>query len=137
MKTWQQDPDKSEAELVEAAQLVHNDYKTGLIEDLHFFLLDRQIKENLREIRQDRVSSAFSYLPADTLNEIEKMLEDGKITENEYQTFLDILTHTDGLTPAQKEEIKEQMQRWRVMDKGRETEIKKLGSRDELKEMGK
>jgi parallel beta-helix repeat protein len=119
MKTWQEDPVKAEEQLMDVADLIEKDYKARLIEDLHYFLLDRQLKENLREIRQEQVGRSFSYLPADTLKEIEVMLEDGKITDEEYQTFLEVLGQSDELSPQEKERVKAQMQHWRTMDEKR------------------
>jgi hypothetical protein len=129
MKNWQENPDKSEDDLIEISEQVENDFKEGVLEDLQYFLLGRQIKENLREIRQERVDSAFSYLPPAIHKELEIMLDDGKLTENEYQTFIGILSQSSGLTPQQKEEITEQLQRWRDVDKKRsETKTNMLNS---------
>ncbi|UCH89073.1 MAG: right-handed parallel beta-helix repeat-containing protein, partial [Thermoplasmata archaeon] len=120
MKNWQEDPDKAEDELMQVADHIEKDFTDGLIEDLHYFILERQIKENLREIRQEQVGRSMSYLPADSLKELEGMLEDGRISEKEYHTFLDVLSHSKELSAEEKEKVKKQLKRWRMMDGKRE-----------------
>jgi hypothetical protein len=125
MKNWQADPVKSEDELMDAADKIEKDFNDGLIEDLQYIILNRQVKENLREIRQGQVDQSFSYLPADSMKELEKMLEDGRISEEEYQTFLGVLSHSKELTADEKERVKMQLQAWRVKDIKRGMEVKK------------
>jgi hypothetical protein len=129
MKMRREDPIGSERNLLSVAENIETDFHVGEVEDLHYFLLDRQIKENLRDLRQDRINTYFSYLPLDLTSEIEKIIEDGKITENEYKSFLDILRHTDGITNKQKDAIKIQMKRWRFMDRNLEKKADELKSK--------
>jgi parallel beta-helix repeat protein len=117
MKTWQDDPTKAEDELMEVADHIEKKFNDGLVEDLHYFILERQIKENLREIRQGHVDKSFSYLPVDTLKELEKMLSDSRITDSEYQMFLGVLSQSDELTDIEKEKVINQLEQWRERDK--------------------
>jgi parallel beta-helix repeat protein len=118
MKLREEDPIKSEIDLVNVAETIEGNFNAGMIEDMHYFLLDRQLKENLRDLRQERLEKYYSYLPADLTNEIGKIIEDGKITDNEYKSFRDILKHYEGLTSKQKKAIRTQMKTWRDLDRG-------------------
>jgi hypothetical protein len=135
MKGWKEDPEQSEIDLIEVVNKVENDYDNGLIEDLHYFLLDRQIKENLKEMRQWKIDSSFDYLPSSVAHEVDKILEDGKITDNEYITFAEMIEHTEGMTAEQKTDIKGQMKIWRNMDRGW-TEAKRSQMSEEGKKKG-
>jgi hypothetical protein len=119
MKSWKENPDEAEKELIHVEEMIDGEYRSGQIEDLHFFLIDRQIKQNLSDIRQNRVDESFEYLPPEISSEITKILEDGKITDTEFNTFSDMVDHTVSMTPDVKLGLKGQMRFWRDVDKNR------------------
>jgi hypothetical protein len=131
MKGWKNEPETSEKELIAVVNKIEKDYGNGIIEDLHYFLLDRQIKENLKEMRQWKVDNSFSNLPATVAHEVSKILDDGKITDNEYMTFVEMLAHTEGMSAPEKDGIKSQMRKWRDMDKSRDRERRAMPTEGE------
>jgi parallel beta-helix repeat protein len=116
MKDWKENPDEAERGLVALADKSEKDFSAGKIEDFHFFLLDRQIKESLREIRQSKLKSGFAALPENLKREMNVMLEDGKITDKEYRTFVRVMSQSEGVTPEDRAELRKLMRSWKDID---------------------
>ncbi|UCH89632.1 MAG: right-handed parallel beta-helix repeat-containing protein [Thermoplasmata archaeon] len=113
MKKWKDDPDAAEEKLVALAETIETDFSEGRIEDFHFILLDRQVKESLRDIRQSKLKRGFGTLPDNLKREINIMLEDGQISDKEYRTFITVMSQSDGITPEDKAELRKLMRSWK------------------------
>jgi parallel beta-helix repeat protein len=116
MKNWQDNPDKAEQKLVKLGEDSEKDFGEGKIEEFHYFLLDRQIKESLREIRQSKIKKSFESLPDHLRKEMNVMLEDGRITDKEYRTFVSVVSQSDGIPQEEKTELRRLMRSWKDVD---------------------
>jgi parallel beta-helix repeat protein len=116
MKNWKDDPDKAEKKLITMSETIETDFTHGKIEDFHYFLLDRQIKESLREIRQTKIKRDFTALPDHLRKELNLMLEDGRITDKEYKSFVGTISKSEGISTQDKEGLRKLMRTWKDVD---------------------
>jgi hypothetical protein len=116
MRDWISDPDAAEKSLLELSGRIEDGFKIGRIEDFHFFLLDRQVKENLREIRQSKIRFGFKSLPEELKRKMNTVLEDGRITDKEYKKFVTTITDREDVSENDKDKLRQLMRNWKNID---------------------
>jgi hypothetical protein len=131
-KNWTEDPDKAEKELLDLSILIERDFAEGRIEDFHYFLLDRQVKENLREIRQSKIRRGFASLPEHLRRQVNVVLEDGRITDKEYKTFVSSITSSEEVSTEDKDRLRKIMRTWKDIDatgKSKKVKVKSVATK--------
>jgi hypothetical protein len=122
MKTSEKDPDRAESELIKLSIEIEQDFKKGMIEDFHFFLIDRQIKESMRDVRNRKIEQRFSKLPEKLQRELNHILEDGRVTGKEYQEFIEVLSKSEGISKEEEIRLRNLIGSWRSRDESRRQE---------------
>ena len=113
----EEDPTTIEEKLLEIEHQIKDEFSHGKIEDLHFLLLQDIIAGKRGEIRKAAVTRKFGRLPEGVLRDLDTMLKDGKISKEEYATFVSTVSKSESLTPEEKEELSGMIGRWEKEDK--------------------
>jgi hypothetical protein len=121
-KMKDKDPEKYESELSELEEKISAEFKEGKLEDLHYLMLQELIATKRGEGRRASVSKKFQSLPKGIADNLDEMLKDGKITKEEYQTFVLMMQKSKTLTPYEKKELSKIVSRWEVEDTGVSTD---------------
>jgi parallel beta-helix repeat protein len=112
-----EDPEVIEDKLAEFETQIREEFAQGKLEDLHFLMLEEIIASRKGEVRKAEVSQKFGRLPKNVLQDLDKMLEDGNITKEEYEDFVGTISKSESLSPAQKEELSKMIGEWEAEDK--------------------
>jgi hypothetical protein len=115
-----EDADVIEDRLVEFETQIREEFAQGKLEDLHFLMLEEIISSRKGEVRKAEVTQKFGRLPKNVLQDLDKMLEDGNITKEEYNDFVATISKSESLSPAQKEELSKMIGEWEAEDKDEE-----------------
>ncbi|UCE73574.1 MAG: right-handed parallel beta-helix repeat-containing protein [Methanomassiliicoccales archaeon] len=113
-----EDPEEYERKLNELEEKINSEFKEGNIEDLHYLMLQEIIASKRGEVRKAEVSRKFEKLPEGVVKDLNDMLKDGKISREEYESFVATISMTKALTPYQKKELSKMIEKWEVKDKG-------------------
>lgn len=125
-----EDPDVIKDKLVDFEAQIREEFSQGKLEDLHFLMLEEIISSRKSEVRKAEVTQKFGRLPKNVLQDLDKMLDDGNITKEEYEDFVGTISKSESLSPAQKKELSNMIGEWEAEDKdGEEGE----GSKDKEK----
>jgi hypothetical protein len=109
-------PEEYEEKLSDIEARINDEFKQGLIEDLHYLMLQDLVASKRGEARKAEVSSIFGRLPAGVVNDLDNMLKDGKITPEEYEGFVATISMTESLTPEEKDELSKVIEKWGEQD---------------------
>jgi parallel beta-helix repeat protein len=109
-------PEEYEMKLSDIEARINDEFKQGLIEDLHYLMLQDLVASKRGEARKAEVSSMFGRLPAGVVKDLDNMLKDGKITPEEYEGFVATISMTESLTPEEKDELSKVIEKWGVED---------------------
>jgi parallel beta-helix repeat protein len=112
-----EDPDVIEDKLVDFEAQIREEFSQGKLEDLHFLMLEEIISSRKGEVRKAEVTQKFGRLPKNVLQDLDKMLEDGNITKEEYEDFVSTISKSESLSPAQKAELSTMIGEWEAEDK--------------------
>jgi hypothetical protein len=112
-----EDPMEYEQKLNEVEGRINEEFLAGKIEDLHFHMLQDIIISRRAEIRRATISQKFEKLPEGIEKDLDEMLRDGKISREEYESFVATISMTKSLTPDQKKELSRMIGKWEVEDK--------------------
>jgi parallel beta-helix repeat protein len=112
-----EDADVIEDRLVEFEDQIREEFSQGKLEDLHFLMLNEIIASRKGEVRKAEVTQKFGRLPKSVLQDLDKMLEDGNITKEEYEDFIGTISKSESLSPAQKKELSKMIGEWEAEDK--------------------
>jgi hypothetical protein len=113
----EEDPSTVEEKLLEVEKQIKEEFSQGKIEDLHFLLLQEIIAGKRGEMRKAAVTRKFGRLPEGVLRDLDAMLKDGKISREEYGTFVSTISKSESLTPEEKDELSDMIGRWEEEDK--------------------
>jgi parallel beta-helix repeat protein len=111
-----EDPDVIEDRLVEFEAQIREEFAQGKLEDLHFLMLNEIISSRKGEVRKAEVTQKFGRLPKNVLQDLDKMLEDGNISKQEYEDFVATISKSESLSPAQKNELSKMIGDWEAKD---------------------
>jgi len=104
---------RCEGELHRLRDLLENDLQHGKIEESTFGLLNGKIEDYLVKIRQQIVQEQFGDLPKNLLTSLKQILENGEVSEHEYESFIKILQNTAGIDAAQKDAVTQLVTDWK------------------------
>jgi hypothetical protein len=110
-------PEDYDARFDELEDRINDEFREGKIEDLHFLMLQELIATRRSEIRKAEVTQKFEMLPEGIMLELDEMLQDGKISRDEYEGFVTTISKTKTLTEAEKKELSNMIERWKLEDK--------------------
>jgi hypothetical protein len=110
-------PEDYDAKFDELEERINNEFREGKIEDLHFLMLQELIATRRSEVRKAEVSRKFEKLPEGIMEELDEMLQDGKISKEEYEGFVTTISKTKTLTSEEKKELSDMIERWEEEDK--------------------
>jgi Spy/CpxP family protein refolding chaperone len=133
----EEDPIEYENKLNDLEAQINDDFKQGHIEDLHFLMLQEIITSKRGDIRKATISQKFDKLPEGVADELDEMLQDGKISRAEYEGFAATMSQTKSLTPDQRKELSRMIEKWEVEDKdivGDESPSEKVKPKKEFDE---
>lgn len=105
---------KCEAELLNLKEEIDNHFTDGTLTDQGYAILKKRIDKYLADVRKGVVSSGFD-LSSDNKNELNNMLEDGKISEKEYELFKKL--KLDNLSASEQKNLDKLMTDWSVNEK--------------------
>ena len=109
-------PEEYEEKLSDIEARINDEFKQGLIEDLHYLMLQDMIASKRGEARKAVVASMFGRLPAGVVRDLDNMLKDGKITPEEYEGFVATISMTESLTSEEKDELSKVIEKWGEQD---------------------
>ncbi|MCK5560299.1 MAG: hypothetical protein KAJ51_06880, partial [Thermoplasmata archaeon] len=134
-KLKDKDPSKYETKLNDLEERINTEFREGNMEDLHFLMLQELIASKRGEHRRETVSRKFRSLPQGIAKNLDEMLEDGKISRDEYMAFATTMKESKSLTPFEKRELSKMISKWEVEDKGTVSEdplTKKLKPKEKV-----
>lgn len=105
---------KCESELYSLKHKIEKDFAQGKIKDSGFSILDGRLDKYLSEVRKDVISSEFK-LSSSNKKELNEMLDDGIISEEEYEKFSKM--KLEGLSSKDKEKLNSLMKKWKAKKK--------------------
>lgn len=104
---------RCEAELYRLKDVALDEFKAGRINETTFQILDGRIDNYLKEIREQIVNEKFGGVPATLKKELHRMLEDGEVSEDDYETLEKLLMRSTGVTEEEKSQLRETFGRWK------------------------
>jgi parallel beta-helix repeat protein len=104
-------------QLNELEEKINSDFRAGNVEDLHYLMLQEILATRRGDVRKAAISQKFEKLPEGVASELDDMLKDGKITKDEYQSFVATMNMTKSLTGDQKKELSKMIEKWEFEDK--------------------
>jgi hypothetical protein len=109
-------PEEYEEKLSDIEARINDEFKQGMIEDLHYLMLQDLVASKRGEARKAEVTSKFGRLPAGVVRDLDNMLKDGKITTEEYEGFVATIAMTESLSTEEKDELSKVIGKWEVED---------------------
>lgn len=113
---------RCEAELYRLKDIVDDELKSGKIDDSAYQLLMNRIEGYMVDVQKQIVNEKFGGLPASLKDEMFKMMEDGEITENEFETMQKLIKRSE-LSASEQDNLLAQIKDFKkqdeVMKKGR------------------
>ncbi|UCF08204.1 MAG: right-handed parallel beta-helix repeat-containing protein [Thermoplasmata archaeon] len=113
----EEDPSAVDDKLEEFEQQIREEFSQGKLEDLHFLLLQEVIASKRGAVRKAVVTRKFGRLPEGVIKDLDEMLKDGKISKEEYGTFMSTISKSETLSPQEKEELSKMIAKWEEEDK--------------------
>jgi len=107
---------RCEAELYRLRDMISEELKKGSIDENAYSVLDKRIDEYLKELREHELNDKFGGMPNKLKNELNKLLEDGEISENDYEKFQGLISKSSGMEENEKEALDSLMKKWRDKD---------------------
>ncbi len=86
---------RCEAELYRLRDIVDEELKQGKLDDSAYGLLMQRIENYMVEIQKQIVNEKFGGLPATMKDEMFKMMEDGEITEKEFEAMQTLIKRSE------------------------------------------
>lgn len=86
---------RCEAELYRLKDIIDEELKTGKIDDSAYQLLMNRIENYMVDIQKQIVNEKFGGLPASLKDQMFKMMEDGEITEGEFDTIQKLIKRSE------------------------------------------
>ncbi|MFQ6135668.1 MAG: hypothetical protein ACE5PM_00610 [Candidatus Hydrothermarchaeales archaeon] len=108
---------RCEAELYRHRDIALDHLKRGKIDDQSYAILDKRIDDYLGEIRERIMEERFGEVPARLKDEVRRMLQDGEISEDEFEAFENILGKSKGIGRKEKSDLRELFGKWKEEDK--------------------
>jgi parallel beta-helix repeat protein len=132
-----------QSQLNELEDKINSDFRAGNVEDLHYLMLQEILATRRGDVRKAAISQKFEKLPEGVASELDDMLKDGKITKEEYQSFVATMNMTKSLTGDQKKELSKMIEKWEFEDKDlvegdsseKKIEPKKVEEDEKIEEM--
>jgi len=106
---------RCEAELYRLKDIVDNELKTGKIDDSAYKLLIHRIENYMVDIQKQIVNEKFGGLPASLKDEMFKMMEDGEITEAEFETMQKLIKRSE-LSVTEQDSLLQQIRDFKKQD---------------------
>ncbi len=111
-KKFKTKPEKLDEALTKLHRTIQSDFERGKLTDQSLALLDARIEKYEKEARVDTISNTFK-LPKNIKRQIKQMLNDGVITEEEYDQFIDM--DITKLSQKEYERLTKLMRKWKEM----------------------
>lgn len=86
---------RCEAELYRLKDIVDNQLKSGKIDESAYQLLINRIEGYMIDIQKQIVNEKFGGLPSSMKDQMFKMMEDGEITESEFETMQTLIKRSE------------------------------------------
>ncbi|MFC1655797.1 hypothetical protein ACFL3C_02930 [Patescibacteria group bacterium] len=86
---------RCEAELYRLRDIVDDELKNGKLDDSAYGLLMQRIENYMVDIQKQIVNEKFGGLPASMKDEMFKMMEDGEITEKEFEAMQTLIKRSE------------------------------------------
>jgi hypothetical protein len=106
---------RCEAELYRLKDIVDNELKSGKIDEGAYKLLMGRIEGYMVDIQKQIVNEKFGGLPASLKDEMFKMMEDGEITEAEFETMQKLIKRSE-LSASEQDNLLEQLKDFKKQD---------------------
>jgi len=106
---------RCEAELYRLKDIVDNELKSGKIDEGAYKLLMNRIEGYMVDIQKQIVNEKFGGLPASLKDEMFKMMEDGEITESEFETMQKLIKRSE-LSASEQDNLLEQLKDFKKQD---------------------
>jgi hypothetical protein len=115
-RSYKLNPHKCEIELEKMRAIINMELRRSVIDENNYSILKDRIDELVTEIRSDSLQSQVSELPKDIEMRVKDMLIDGKISRDEYDKLLPIITGSD-MAAGDKEKMQKVLEGWVREDK--------------------
>ncbi|MFC1810351.1 hypothetical protein ACFLZH_02525 [Patescibacteria group bacterium] len=106
---------RCEAELYRLKDIVDNELKSGKIDDSAYHLLMHRIEGYMVDVQKQIVNEKFGGLPASLKEEMFKMMEDGEITETEFETMQKLIKRSQ-LSVSEQDSLLQQIKDFKKQD---------------------
>jgi hypothetical protein len=105
-----------ELELKELMRKIKNEFSEGMIIENHYLILEREVNNAVGDIRTEVATSGVA-LSGELKGDVEHILEDGRVTSEEYQSIINKIRANKNLNPAEKNKLNSLMTRWMIEGK--------------------
>jgi len=104
-----------EAELYRLKDMIMEDLGRGKIDESAFTIVEKRIDQYMAEVREQEINDQFGGLPQNLRQNMHKMLQDGKITNHEYDHLSKIL-ESSTLSERDKDSLMNTFKNWKNED---------------------
>jgi hypothetical protein len=109
-------PRGKELELKDLMRTIKDEFSDGLIVENHYLILEREVNNAIGEIRTE-VATHGVELSEDLKDDVEHVLEDGRVTTEEYQSIINKIRANKNLNLIEKNKLNNLMTRWMLEGK--------------------
>jgi hypothetical protein len=109
----QNDLDRLDTELAKLREEITNYYRKGKLDENQFLLIEKKLDDSLRTIRERNIAMSLDKTSPELSAAIKAALSDGKIKPDEVERVLD---QADDLTPKERKQLKNLMNKWADKD---------------------
>lgn len=104
-KNYRQKRKRLEAELYRLKDIVSEDLTRGKIDEAAYQIIERRIDEYLKEAEELELNERFGTMPEHMQEQLAIMLEDGKLTKEEYNKMKGLIKNASSLSESEKNDL--------------------------------
>ncbi|MBI4282613.1 MAG: hypothetical protein HY672_03915 [Chloroflexi bacterium] len=104
---------RCEAELYRLKDVVVEGLKEGKVTEESYGILDKRVDSYLKEVQEKIIDEKLGGFPSMLKNSLHRMLREGAISQEEFDSVEKLLMATADLSEAEKSELRDSLARWR------------------------
>jgi hypothetical protein len=112
-----------EKELIDLKKQIKDEFTQGLITENHYMILEREVDDALGETRKAILDERV-VMPEALKEDMSEVLEDGRVTKEEYRKVVEKIRTSETLTEVEKLKLNSLMAKWMQDDSKRDIKNK-------------
>jgi len=117
-KSYRGNLQTAEAELHKIKTALVEDFRKGAVDEGNYITLEKKIGDYLADIRVKIINEKFGYLPPKLASLLAEIIHaDNKITKEEYDRFMRVLSQSTELRYSEKKDIESVLSEWVEKDR--------------------